>query len=294
LHIKTVLQALLVTFLWSTSWVLIKIGLQANLPAITFAGLRYSVAFLCLLPFVLTNPTHRKAVRTFSRATWAQLALLGVVFYTLTQGAQFVSLAFLPAATLTLLLNLSPIFVALASGFLNKESPSLPQWGGILLSATGTIAYFLPLDIREGQILGLAVALVCVLANAGSSLLGRQVNHQSGLSPLLITAVSMGIGGLLLLIIGAITQGFGSLDLTQWLIIAWLAVVNTAVAFTLWNSTLRTLTATESSVINSTMLPQIAILAWLFLGEPLNLKQIIGIILVGIGMLIVQLKRSRS
>jgi drug/metabolite transporter (DMT)-like permease len=156
------------------------------------------------------------------------------------------------------------------------------------------IVYFLPLDIPVGQILGLAVALVCVLANAGSSLLGRQANHQSGLAPILITAVSMGIGGLLLLIIGAITQGFGALDLTQWLIIAWLAIVNTAVAFTLWNRTLRTLTATESSVINSTMLPQIAILAWLFLGEPLNLKQIIGIILVGIGMLIVQLKRLHS
>lgn len=294
MHLKAVLQALLVTFLWSTSWVLIKIGLQSSLPAITFAGLRYSVAFLCLLPFVLLNPTHRKAMRTFSGATWRQLALLGVVFYTLTQGTQFIGLAFLPAATLTLLLNLSPIFVALSSGLFNKEPPSISQWGGILLSAIGASVYFLPLNIPAGQILGLAVALVCVLANAGSSLLGRQVNHQSGLSPLLITATSMGIGGVLLLGIGASTQGFGQLDPTQWLIIAWLAVVNTALAFTLWNNTLRTLTATESSVINSTMLPQIAILAWLFLGEPLNLKQMIGIILVGIGMLIVQLKRAQK
>lgn len=71
-------------------------------------------------------------------------------------------------------------------------------------------------------------------------------------------------------------------------------MVNTALAFTLWNNTLRTLTATESSVINSTMLPQIAILAWLFLGEPLNLQQMIGIILVGIGMLTVQLKRPQT
>ena len=45
-------QALFVTFLWSTSWVLIKIGLQ-DIPALTFAGLRYGLAFLCLLPFLL-------------------------------------------------------------------------------------------------------------------------------------------------------------------------------------------------------------------------------------------------
>jgi drug/metabolite transporter (DMT)-like permease len=291
LHIKAVLQALFVTFLWSTSWVLVKIGLKASLPAITFAGLRYFIAFLCLVPFILINPTHREVLRTFSRATWRQLALLGIVFYTLTQGAQFVSLVFLPAATLSLLLNFSPIFVALSSGLLKDESPSIIQWGGIILSVVGAIVYFFPLNIPTGQAFGLMIALIGVLANSGSSLLGRQINHQSGLAPILVTAISMGIGGLLLLIIGAMAQGFGKLNLMQWLIIGWLAVVNTAVAFTLWNDTLKTLTAVESSIINGTMLPQIAILAWLFLDEPLNPRQIFGIVLVGIGTLIVQLWR---
>lgn len=292
LHIKAVLQALLVTFLWSTSWVLIKIGLRASLPAVTFAGLRYSLAFLCLIPFVLLNPTHRKSIQHgFSRNTWTQLILLVLVFYTLTQGAQFVSLAFLPAATLTLLLNFSPIVVALSSGILKNEPPSLTQWGGIVLSAIGAIVYFLPLEMPSGQMLGLTIALAGVLANSGSSILGRQVNHQSGLAPAIITTVSMGIGGLVLLGVGAITQGFGQLDLAQWLIIGWLAIVNTAVAFTLWNHTLRTLTAVESSILNGAMLPEIALLAWLFLDEPLTPKQIIGIVLVGVGTLIVQLWR---
>lgn len=289
-HIKALLQALLVTFLWSTSWVLIKFGLQASLPAITFAGLRYFIAFLCLLPFILLNPAHRESMRSFSRATWGQLALLGILFYALTQGAQFASLAFLPAATLSLLLNFSPVFVALPSVLINQESPSALQWAGILLLTTGAIVYFFPPEIQAGQGLGLTIALIGVLANSGSSLLGRQINHKSGLSPILVTAPSMGIGGLLLLLTGALTQGFGPLDLTQWLIIAWLAIVNTAIAFTLWNNALRTLTAVESSIINSTMLPQIAILAWLFLDEPLSLQQIVGIVLVGVGTLIAQLR----
>lgn len=290
-HIKAVLQALFVTFLWSTSWVLIKIGLKASLPPITFAGLRYFIAFLCLVPFILVNPTHRKVLHTCSGLNWRKLAFLGVIFYTLTQGAQFASLAFLPAATLSLMLNFSPIFIAILSGYLTNESPSIIQWGGILLSVAGAIVYFLPLNIPSGQALGLLIALIGVLANSGSSILGRQINHQSGLAPILVTAVSMGIGGLLLLIIGAATQGLGSLDLIQWLIIGWLAIVNTAVAFTLWNNSLKTLTAVESSVINSTMLPQIALLAWLFLDEPLSTRQIFGIAIVAIGALIVQLWR---
>src|SRR5512143_1047416 len=106
-HIQAILLALFVTFLWSTSWVLVKIGLKSNLPAITFAGLRYTLAFLCLIPFVAFNPSHRGVLQNISKRTWLELTLLGILFYALTQGAQFVSLSFLPAATLTLILNFS-------------------------------------------------------------------------------------------------------------------------------------------------------------------------------------------
>ena len=44
-HALAVLQALLVTFLWSTSWILIKVGLDdLDLAPISFAGLRYALA----------------------------------------------------------------------------------------------------------------------------------------------------------------------------------------------------------------------------------------------------------
>jgi len=290
-HRCAVLQALLVTFLWSTSWVLIKMGLRASLPALTFAGLRYELAFLCLLPFVLFNPAHRRSLRSLSPGGWVQLAVLGLVYYTLTQGAQFVGLQSLPAATLTLVFNFSPVVVALVGALRGREAPSALQWGGILLSTAGAVIYFLPLRIPAGQATGLAVALVGLLANAGASLLGRQVNHRSNLPPLIVTTISMGCGTSLLLAGGAALQGFGEPGLRQWLIIAWLAVVNTAAAFTLWNHTLRTLTAVESSIINNTMLPQIAILAWLALGESLGARQIAGLLLVVCGTLVVQMKR---
>jgi drug/metabolite transporter (DMT)-like permease len=45
------LVALFVVFLWATSWVLIKFGLE-TIPPLTFAGLRYGLASLVLLPAV--------------------------------------------------------------------------------------------------------------------------------------------------------------------------------------------------------------------------------------------------
>ncbi len=238
--------------------------------------------------------THRQLVKNLSKSTWLQLILLGMVFYTFTQGAQFIGLAFLPAATVTHLLNFSPIFVAITSGIVNKEGTTFTQWMGILLSVASAIIYFLPLSIPANQIIGLVAVFVGVLANASSSLLGRKINTQSGLPAIVITTISMGIGGVLLLIAGATTQGFGQLDWLQWLIIVWLAVVNTAIAFTLWNKSLQSLTAVESSIINNTMLPQIAILAWVFLDEALILRQIIGLGLVTIGIVIVQVWRGKK
>jgi len=137
-----------------------------------------------------------------------------------------------------------------------------------------------------------AIAIVGVIANAGSSLLGRYINRMETISPLQVTIVSMGIGSALLLIAGVITQGFPPLSLTNWLAVLWLAVVNTAVAFTLWNKTMRVLSAMESSIINSTMLIQIAILAWIFLGERVNWQEGIGMVLAAVGVMIVQIRKK--
>ena len=165
------------------------------------------------------------------------------------------------------------------------------QWGGTVLTAVGVGIYFLPIAVPRAQVIGIIIALVCLTGNVFASLLGRQVNRGSRFSPLLVTFISMGIGSLLMLGIGLGTQGLGQVSWQDWVIIAWLAVVNTAVAFTLWNNTLRTLSAIESSIINSLMMPQIAILAFIFLEETLKMKEIIGLALVGAGVLIVQLKK---
>jgi drug/metabolite transporter (DMT)-like permease len=289
-----VLQAIFVTVLWASSWVLIKFGLRASLPALTFAGLRYVLAFACLLPFVLLNPIHRAALQSLSWKDWGRFALLGIVYYTFTQGSQFLSLAYLPAAMVSLLLNLTPLIVGLFGIIFLREHPSLGQWFGIALTVIGVILYFLPIDANRFPVIGLLVAFGGVVTNAASALLGRQVNRVPTVSPLLITFISMGIGSILLLALGISIQGYGEIDPQGWLLIVWLAIVNTAFAFTLWNHTLRTLSAVESSVINSLMMPQIAILAFVFLGERLSSKEITGLVLVGLGVMIVQLRKRSS
>ena len=110
-HVKAVCQALLVTLLWSSSVVLIKIGL-ADIPPLPFAGLRYTLAFLCLLPFAIRS-RQLSRLRSLPARTWGLLILPGLLFYSVTQGSNFPSLFYLPATTGSLSLSFTTIDVAL-------------------------------------------------------------------------------------------------------------------------------------------------------------------------------------
>lgn len=288
-HYRAVLQALFVTFLWSTSWVLIKIGLK-DIPPLPFAGLRYMLAFVCLMPFAI-HSGQLKTLRFLRLETWPQLILLGLLLYSVTQGTVFLSLSYLPAITCSLIFSFTTIVVALLGMLLLREHPTIMQWGGTGFYFLGILIYFYPLFLPAGQLIGLIIALVCVLANSLSTILGRKINHSTELEPMTVTVISMGCGAVVLLIGGLIIQGLPPLTLTHWAIIFWLAVVNSAFAFTWWNLTLRTLTAMESSIINNTMLFQIALLAWVFLGEQLTWQKVSGMVLAVLGALVVQIRK---
>jgi drug/metabolite transporter (DMT)-like permease len=285
------LQALFVTFLWATSWVLIKIGLR-DIPALPFAGLRYGLGFVCLLPLLLV-PSRRARLRRIPARMWWLLLILGILYYTITQGTQFVGLAYLPAITVNLILSFTSVLVGLMGIRLLGERPGGLQWAGVGVYLLGALAYFYPLRIPAVEVVGYVAVSLGLLANAASSVLGRSVNRQEIIGPLEVTVVSMGIGSIGLLVGGLVVQGLPPLSLRSWLIIAYLAVVNTAFAFTLWNHTMRVLPALESSVINGTLMIQVPILAVIFLNETVNLRQGVGLGLAVVGTLAVQLGGGR-
>ncbi len=284
-----VLQALLVTFLWSTSWVLIKLGLD-ELPPLVFAGLRYLLASVILLVALARTARGRAELRRLDRRGWLLLGGLGLLMYSLTQGAQFVALDQAPAVMVSLVLTFTPAFVALLSIRVLAEPPTAGQWLGMLVLLLGTLLYLGFAWPERRYLFGFLVAVFGLIAHGAASLLGRYVNRSGEHRPLVVTSVSMTIGSIVLFLAGLAIEGLPTLDLGSWLIILWLALVNTAFAFTLWNHTLGRLTATESSVINNTMLIQVSILAWVFLGESLSGRQIAAVLIAALGAAIVQLR----
>ncbi|MGD2142394.1 MAG: DMT family transporter [Candidatus Bathyarchaeota archaeon] len=285
-RLVAILEALLVTFLWSSSYVLVKIGLIEIAP-LTLVALRYTVASVILVSIALA----RGGVKILS---WGEnltkLAFLGFSGYAIAQGLQVLGLYYLPAMTVTLILNFTPV-VALVLGvlFLN-ETPTRLQIGGMLLVLLGAYFFFnAPLSIQSP--LGVVITLLSGVGWAAYLVAGRLFFVKGEIEPLDLTAFSMAIGTLMMAGATLAIEGIPVIAISGLGIILWLGVVNTALAFFLWNHALQRLEAFEISVLQNTMLIQIAILAWVFLGEGLSLGKLFAMVLVFFGALIVQLRR---
>jgi drug/metabolite transporter (DMT)-like permease len=288
-----VAEAFFVTLLWSSSFVIIKFGLL-EIPAPIFAGLRYAIAAVILLAIVLAIPAQRAGLKSLSRKWWKLLAVYGFLYYTVTQGTQFIGLALLPAIMVSFVFNFTIILVVILGTLFLHEPPTKAQLVLIAVAMIGAFLFFLPIDLSATAILGVLVVVIGLVANALSAILGRAVNRTQEVPALLVTAVSMVIGALVLLAVAIVTNGLPVLSPAALFVVLWLSVVNTALAFTLWNHAMRYLRVVETTIINSTMMVQIAILALVFLGETLTACDWIGIALVMAAAMAIQLVRRRD
>ena len=288
-----VVQALFVTVLWSSSFIVIKFGLE-EIPPLTFAGLRYSIASLILLVLIASQTKMRASMKGRPRRWWGMLTLYGIVYIAATQGTQFLGLYYLPAITFSLILNLTPIIVLIMAIPWLREQPSAVETGLILIGIFGVILYFYPLDFVGVSILGLFIGIISLLANSFSSIIGRAINRARDTPTLVVTGIMMSIGSIFLMLFGLISEPIVSLSLMSWFYVLWLAAINTALAFYLWNKAMRVLRAIDMTLINSTMMPQIVILSILFLGEYPNYLDWIGLIILAVSVAAVQVFQTRK
>ncbi|MFW9855702.1 MAG: DMT family transporter [Candidatus Thorarchaeota archaeon] len=289
-YLSAVGQAVLVTLLWSSSWVIIKFGLT-EIPPLIFAGLRYVIGAIILIILILKDKNSRKWLSYQSRRWWGNITIYGLVFITITQGTQFLALSLLPAITVSFVLNLTIFVVIILSIILLSESPSKFEIFFFVVVLIGVLIYFTPVDFSTATLFGLFIVVVELLANSIATIQGRSINR-SGNPTLLVTGVSMTIGAFGLLGWGFLTEDFTLiLNFSPIAIfyIVWLGIVNTALAFTLWNSSMRHLRAMDSTLINSTMLPQTVVLAIIFLQEWPRDFEWIGLILLVISVVAIQL-----
>jgi drug/metabolite transporter (DMT)-like permease len=284
-YLKALLEALLVTFLWSSSYILVKIGLNEIAP-MTLVALRYITASIILVPLAI-----RKGLTLELHQHWPKFILLGFLGYAIAQGMQCVGLSYLPAVSVTFILNFTPLIILTLDYLIYRETPTKKQLVGVILVITGAYLYF-----NENLLFnptGFAVTLISGVGWATYLILSKRFFKNQLVSPLSLTAFSMAAGTAMMSLTAYLTELPSEITLKGLTIILWLGLVNTAIAFFLWNRALQKLPAFEISILQNTMLIQIALMAWIILGEPLSNDKILAIILVFTGVLITQLQKAR-
>lgn len=287
-RLGALLEALLVTFLWSTSYILTKIGLTEISPLV-LVSLRYVVASLILVPAAVLRGEHR----ALDGRAALKLVFLGITGYSVAQGLQCVGLYHLPAVTVTFILNFTPVIVLTLGLVFLKTTPTPRQVAGIALVIAGAYIYFGG-GVSASSLTGVIVTFVSGLGWAAYLVASRAFFKPGEIGPLGLSAFAMGVGTVFIAGSAWVYEGFTALSLGGWGIVLWLGVVNTAAAFFLWNHALQRVEAFEISILQNTMLIQIAILSVIFLGEKLTASKMLGMAAVFVGVLIVQLSSLRG
>ncbi len=283
---------IIVTFLWATSVVLIRLGLtEEDVDPIGFAGVRFSLAAILLLPLALP---HLRAVRiwTADRRSLLEVAAYGLLMFCVAQVAFYVALGDLAASTVGLLMGLAPVVTAAFVMRTEHERASPVQVVGVGALIVGVVVYFGLASPTGGNPFAWLAGISIPIIVGGSARLGRHLALDAGRlfgGPLGLTAMAMTAGGVTTLLLALAFEGVPSFSPKAWLLIIWLAAINTALTYTLWTQTQRTLRAIESSALGDLTVILVAALGWIVLGETLDLVQVVGLSLAVAGVFVVQL-----
>lgn len=280
--------ALLVTMIWSSTFVVVKFGLE-TLGPLTIAGLRYSLGAIALAPFFLLNRGKRKPI---PKELWPRLVLIGISSYTIGNGALFWGLKYIPATTGSFLMGLIPLLVMVGGAIFLKEIPTRWQGVGVFISLVGSVVFFSG-GLQPGEPLGIAILALGLVGFMAFSLLGRGIARERSLDTLVLTTVPLIIGGLITMCIALVVEGIPQFTTRSIWIVAWLALVNTSLGYLLYNYALRELTALEMNMVMNLTPLFTAFISWILLAERLTVLQGAGLMVMILGVILVQRGRKK-
>ncbi len=275
---RGLLFILLAGVLWGTSGVTTKLiyGLAVTTP-ISVAALRLALG----APVLLAVSWHTHGRRAFNvKSTDFALIVLAGASMGISQACYFsaISRAGVAAATLVTVCT-TPVLVAVLSATLLRERLTLAVAGALACALLGTV---LLVDVgasstgsQTNSVEGISLALAAGLCSALLFLASRRLAGRY--DPLKTIAVVVTVGAALLLTVSIATSNVVvGYPLGGWLLLAYLGLVPTALAYALFFHGMRAATATVASIgalaepMTSTML------AMLIFSERLGTLGILG------------------
>jgi len=299
---KPVLITLLGILFVSTASIFIRYA-QAEASSIIIAASRLLIASVVLVPIALTR--HMDQIRKLTGKDWVKGILSGV-FLALHFAVWISSLEYTTVASSVVLVTTTPLWVAMFSPLVLKESIKLSIVIGLIISMIGGVLVGLSnmCEFQEGALvcqnflitgrvmLGNLMALFGAWMAAGYMLIGRQLRKK--LNTVAYTAIVYGVAALILLILVIFRkEPVFSYSWRTYAFLLALGIIPQLLGHTILNWALKYLSAAFVSI---TLLGEpigTIVLALIFLRESPTLLEGAGAVLILAGILIGSVGKAR-
>ena len=290
------LAIIVVTVLWSSSLIFAKL-IFSEVGPIVFVALRYTLA--CPFLLVVTLQHRKKQTIEDMKKNWKILLTIGLSGPFISQILQYIGLELTTASDALLLLNLTPIFaVILAAPVLNEKITS-EKVVGLMLATIGAMLIVMntgseSVTFDVWRLLGNLIVIVSTFFFAVNGIAGK-------ISTKSIDAISITFYSIVFAVpfiwMSAILLDDVSVLLTMsiqaWLIVMWVAIVNTVIAFILYYESMKDIEASLVQIMLNLIAVWGVLMSIFVLNETVTYLQIFGGALTVIGVIIAQLAQAR-
>ena len=271
---------------WSSTWLVIKIGLR-DLPPISYAGIRFLIAIIVLLAI----SSGRVRLLPQLALDYGVLAFTGVLMFAVNYGLLFWGELYVSSGLAAVLQASIPIFGMLFAHLMLPDEPlRLHKLTGALL-ALGGVAMICGRLLGINGVMAFWAGLGIVFGAAGAAFSNVLLKmRRIQLAPAMIAAWQMIFGATPLLVIGFLTEGsplrfhWSALSIVC---LFYLAVIGSALTFLLLYWLLPRMTVARLQAISLITPPGAVALGWAIGGERFSLWSLLGAccVLAGVWMI---------
>jgi drug/metabolite transporter (DMT)-like permease len=253
---------------------------------ITAATLRFGSAGLILLAVVIIRSEWKIDVL---KKQWFGLLLMAFTGMFGFNAFFFMALEFTSAINGSLIMATTPVFVTFGAVLFLNETWNRRLGFGLFISLVGVFLVIIKgsfqtltsLTFNTGDLLFVA-GLFCWVAHG---LIGKGV--MKGVSPLFTTTITMLVGSFFLAVWSLFEGGWGNVSRMSgqsWIEMLFMIVCSSVVAFFLWNKGVHQIGASKSSMYMNLVPINATWIIFLFYGSVITWQQIVGMVMVIIGV----------
>ena len=259
-------------------------------PALAIAA--YRLLFATLILLIPTLAFQRKELLALTRKEYVVLSLVGIAL-AFHFGFWISSLKYTTVANSVILVSTHPILIAVVSHYYLKERISMAAGAGVGIALAGMVIIgFSDFAVSQESLYGDLLALIGMFALAAYILSGRRIRQKTPVLP--YVTVVYGVATIVLFMGCFIfTVPLLPYPVEEWVLFLALAIVPMILGHTVYNWTLRYVTAlmVSMSILGEPILS--AVLAYILLSEVPTNWVILGGILILVGIYLVA-SRSRE